>query len=66
MAGLRAYIKMSSDEIQRSLGRIEGMLSPLVTKVTDQETRIRGLERWRWLLAGAFTVLSALVKFYVG
>lgn len=60
---------MSEDtdlEVQRSLGNIEGMLKQHIdwckSQVEGHETRISGLERWRYYLAGAIAVVGFLWK----
>jgi hypothetical protein len=46
------------------LARIETKLDELLLAKKDTEDRIRGLERARWLLAGAITLVAALFKFF--
>lgn len=53
---------MSSDNIERTLGRMEGKLDGILKALPDHERRIRVLEKWRWLLIGAFAVLSAFFR----
>lgn len=32
----------------------------------DHETRLRGLEKWRWLVVGGFTALGVGIKTLLG
>ncbi|UOF81216.1 hypothetical protein [Caudoviricetes sp.] len=61
---------MAPDEIQRSLGRIEGTLEGMASDMTSikeaalaDRKRIGSLELWRSFLAGAWFVTSALLVY---
>jgi hypothetical protein len=57
---------MSNDkfeEIQRSLGRIEGMLTPLSEEVTAHDKRLRKLEGYKHYLMGAIVVISGIATY---
>jgi hypothetical protein len=51
---------MNQEVIER-LTRIETKVDALVYDGSDIETRVRTLERWRWILAGGGGVISALL-----
>lgn len=50
----------SADRIALALERVATKLEGLVDKVEDHESRVRGLERWRWILVGAGSVIGAI------
>ncbi len=47
----------SFNEINRALGRIEGLLESMA----DIPERVKKLESWRSYLSGAFGILTAIV-----
>ena len=58
------------NEIQRSLGRVEGNLKSLVklsertdARLNNHSGRIRKLENWRWYIIGAVGAVIGLVGF---
>lgn len=50
-----------SDEVQRSLGRIEGKLDGLLEKIDTHETRISALEAWKAWTFGAAAAAGVIV-----
>lgn len=56
-------------ELQRALGRVEGMLESMNNKfddmcdrLTNHSKRITVLERWRWYVIGAAAALIVILK----
>jgi hypothetical protein len=43
--------------------KVDGMVEKIDTLTDDHETRIRALERQRWIIVGGATVLSTLVGY---
>lgn len=63
-------------ELQRSLGRVEGKLDYLITRMTDHfeqdatsfnnlDKRIAGVEKKVWMFAGGFAIVGTLVSQFV-
>lgn len=50
-----------SNEVDKVLEAIKDLKSHMVDKHDKLETRLAALERWRWILLGAFTVGAMLV-----
>lgn len=55
--------KEVTDDLQRSLGRIEGSLEEILRRLENYENRISSLEQkvWRW--SGAFVVIMIVWTF---
>jgi hypothetical protein len=51
------------EEIQRSLGRIEGLLNPLADTQQQHDKRLRKLEGYKHYLMGAVFVASGIVGY---
>lgn len=50
-----------SDEVQRSLGRLEGKLDAALEKMDNHEPRIARLERWQAWTFGAAGAVGVVV-----
>lgn len=50
-----------SNEVDKVLEAIKDLKSHMVDKHDKLETRLAALERWRWILLGAFAVSAMLV-----
>lgn len=50
-----------SSVIDPALSTIRDDVAEVVVDVADHETRIRAIERWRWLIAGAATAGGAVL-----
>lgn len=48
------------------LARIETKIDTLLSSKSDHETRIRGLEKRSWLIAGAAVIVSAVAPGLAG
>lgn len=47
-----------------SVARLEERINSSSGEVSDHESRIRSLERWKWGLTGVVTILSGLFGAY--
>jgi hypothetical protein len=52
-----------ADEILQRLVRIETKLDGILREGRDHETRLRSVEKWRWLIVGGGAVVIFLVQF---
>lgn len=63
LAGRSVVYMTIVESIEYKLGQIEGKIDLLLDRTAGQERRIRGLEAFRWKLAGALAVLSLMASF---
>lgn len=61
---------MTTNNIERSIGRLEGKVDGVITRLAQLEattaqieTRTRGLENWRWKVAGIAAGISAFFTY---
>jgi len=50
-----------TDEVQRSLGRIEGKLDSMLDAQSDHATRLASVERYTNRIAGALVLVTAII-----
>jgi len=50
-----------TDEVQRSLGRIEGKLDAVLNSQEDHAKRLTAVERWSNQIAGALALVTVTI-----
>lgn len=49
---------MAHDDIERSLGRMEGKIEAISTDLTEVKADVKSLNQFRWRVAGGAAILS--------
>lgn len=52
-------------DLERAVGRLEGKMDGLIADVSEMKTDMKGLNSWKWKIAGGAAVLSAIVAFFM-